>query len=335
MSKPIAVLTSDIHFNINNLYLASAALQAAKDKAEELRVPLVIAGDLNDTKAIIRAEVANEIIRILKDSKVKIYVMVGNHDLINEKSTEHGLNYLRPYAQIVDTYLDDGYLKFIPYQTNHLLLKDILSKISPGSTVIMHQGFLGANLGDYVQDKTSIDPCLVGQLIVISGHYHRHQTLYSTSVPHRGNERLGTVTYIGSPYTMSYGEANDGPKGFLILNSDGTFTREILNLRKHIIVSRTTNNVYDSIQDYNLNDLLLLKVEGPLSELQKLNKNDLGDKLIGHTNFKLDLIANETKTYRTPEKSLTIDAIFDSIIDNTTDSDAHKTDLKALWRDLL
>jgi len=103
MSKPAAVLISDIHFSLPNLELASAALLRAQFKAALLKVPLVIAGDLMDTKANMRAEVVNKLIQLfsVKDNPDTI-ILVGNHDLINEKGKSHSLNFLKPYTTVID-----------------------------------------------------------------------------------------------------------------------------------------------------------------------------------------------------------------------------------------
>lgn len=321
-TKPIAVCISDIHFNINTLPLASAALSAALKKAEELKIPLIIAGDLNDTKAIIRAEVANALILILKDTKVKIHIIVGNHDLINEKGFENGLNYLSPYANIIHDQNDFFNLKdnvfLIPYKSS----PPKSFPFSKGSVLIMHQGFMGAQMGDYIQDKTSIDPELVKDFTVISGHYHRHQT-------------LGTVTYIGSPYTITFGEANDGPKGFLILNEDGSYTREILNLRKHIILNCDLETINEPVESYNQGDLVWLKITGPKVELDQLNKTELGLKLFGHSNFKLDLYPIEENNQKQIKIASQQDwEILDSIIDSSSHNEPTKEQLKALYRAL-
>lgn len=325
MIKPIAVCISDIHFSIQNLALASTALSAALKKAEELDIPLIIAGDLNDTKAIIRAEVANAIISILKGSKVKIHILAGNHDLINEKGSEHGLNYLRPYAYVISEpqYLTSK-IFLAPYMNNtdRFCTQIIMDMFDEGLIMIMHQGFMGAQMGDYIQDKTSLDPSFVRNFKVISGHYHRHQT-------------LGTVTYIGSPYTITYGEANDGPKGFLILNEDGSFTREILNLRKHIILNRDLQTANDPIENYNESDLVWLKITGPKVELDQLNKTDLGLKLFGHSNFKLDLLPIEENNQKQLKVQNQQDwEILDSIIDSSSHDNFVKEQLKALYREL-
>jgi DNA repair exonuclease SbcCD nuclease subunit len=323
----IAVITSDIHFNLNTLPIASKALRAALTKAEDLKVPLIIAGDLHDTKAIIRAEVMNELIYILASARTPVYILVGNHDLCNERGPVHGLEYLDPYATIVDSPrilsmggLPDFFLciHLIPYYSDLNKLKQYIATLTPGPLMIMHQGFRGAYMGDYIQDKTSISVDAVKDFTVISGHYHRHQT-------------LGTVTYIGSPYTITFGEANDGPKGFLILNSDGTFTREILNLRKHLVINCGIKDVYESelYKDYNRErgDLLWLKVTGALSELQKLDKS-------AFPNIKLELIPTDSQELKAPTKEMTGEEIFDSIIDNLSDSVEHRSNLKRLYREI-
>lgn len=328
MSKPIAICISDIHFNLNTLPLASQALKSALSKAESLQVPLIIAGDLHDTKAILRAEVMNELIQILSPAKVKVFILRGNHDQLHEKSEEHGLNYLKPYANIIDKfseYLILPNLLLIPYQNDSDRLKEFILRTPKDSTLIMHQGFLGAAMGDYIQDKTSIDPELVKDFTVISGHYHRHQT-------------IGTVTYIGSPFTMSFGEANDGPKGFLILNSDGSFTREILNLRRHIKIELTVGEinslVYDGSRKGPVEDLIWFKVSGPYSELQKIKKQDIAERL-GLENFKLDLIPSDSAPTTIDAENLTSEQVFDTLIDGTPESDEQKIYLKGLWREIV
>ena|ERR1700677_3740014 len=323
LAKPICVCISDIHFNINNLELATTALKAAIFKAEELKIPLVIAGDLQDTKAIIRAEVANRLIELIRDAKTKIYILVGNHDLINEKGTENALNYLAPYATIISkpTFekISGRECFLVPYQTDPEILEQAKSFYTV--LIIMHQGVLGAEMGDYIQDKTSIAPEF--KCPVISGHYHRHQT-------------IGTITYIGSPFTHTFGESGDGDKGFLVLNSDGTFTREILNLRRHRKFNVTSRQIPVKYgPNSHPDDLIWLKVSGPKSELIKLDKKVIGDRLLGHSNFKLDLIPTDSKPTDLKIECLPTDEIFDSLIDNLSETDDQKAYLKETWRAII
>lgn len=341
--KPLAVCTSDIHFNLANLELATASLQAAINKANELKVPLIIAGDLHDTKAIIRAEVANRLIGVFQANNIHYgrYLLIGNHDLINEKSVGHSLNFLHPYIDIIDesTHLDHLDLWLLPYFSDKEDLIKFLGTVPLGSKLIMHQGFMGAAMGDYVLDKSSISPDLVKDFTVISGHYHRHQQLttkHESAIMHPYG--IGTITYIGSPYTMSFGEANDGPKGFLILNEDGSFTREILNLRKHVVLNITTNELYDytSPDSISAQDLVWLKLSGPRSELDKIDKNTLGNRLFGRVNFKLDLVPTESEILSKKVNSIQLvdHDLLDHIIDLESDSEEYKIYLKRLSREI-
>ncbi len=338
MSEPIVVVISDIHFNVNNLELATKALKAALSKAEELGVSLVIAGDLHDTKAIIRAEVANRLLEILNKPKVRVFIIVGNHDMISEKGDTNGLNYLQDGESVttvssqIDFWMVDQYVHMIPYQNTPEKFKDVLNDVPKGSIVICHQGVQGAHLGDYVQDKTSIEKEALEGYKIISGHYHRHQT-------------VGALTYIGSPFTHTFGEANDGEKGFLILNSDGTYTREILKFRKHVKWELRTEDsahvlVYPEpavIKALNSDDLLWLKVTGPQSELNKLNKEHVGFDLLGHSNFKLDLVPLEADTQSEETSAnvkLSAAELLDKLIDSMSDNQEQLAYLKQLWKDL-
>lgn len=328
LTKPSVVLISDTHYSLSTLSLADKAFRIAIDKASELGIPLIEAGDLTNDKAIIRAEVANALINTLQYAKskgVKVILIVGNHSLINEKGEENALEFLRPYAVVVDTpqYEWDLNLTLIPYQSDPEKLKAILLAASPGRPIIMHQGFMGAAMGDYVVDKTSIDPSLVKDFKVFSGHYHRHQT-------------LGTVTYIGNPYTLSFGEANDGPKGFLVLNDDGTYTREILPLRKHVIAEYTVSDLQACIdkQEWqntdSSQDLLWLKVTGAQSTLDNLDKGKLRRFLPEGLSFKLDLIPTDQPHYNKPTSHMTDRQVLDSVIDSYQETAERRQYLKEL-----
>src|SRR5882757_6401470 len=98
MSRPTAVLISDVHYNVHTLKLADAAVRMAVAKANELNVPLIVAGDLHDTKANVRGEWINGMRDTFKlvtkvvgwngEDIKRVYILRGNHDAINEKSAE-------------------------------------------------------------------------------------------------------------------------------------------------------------------------------------------------------------------------------------------------------
>lgn len=328
-----AVLMSDVHFNVNTLPLASKALTAALDLAIEYCVPLIIAGDLNDTKAIVRGEVANALIKILKDKgkQTDVFVLIGNHDLLNEKGKEHSLHFLKPYvSEVID---QPGYYSvaddvkgfhFIPYQTETTDFLAAIRKVPKGELVICHQGFLGAAMGEYVVDKSSVPPEAVKHWRVITGHYHKAQD-------------LGTITYIGTPYSITFAEAKDPTKGVRILLDDGTLESVPLNLRKHVILELTTQDIADrtsTTEPPNPGDLVWIKVRGPATELDRLTKKQLVP-YIGHQNFKLDKLYAEVKKTSRDTAKLTDEQLIDRLVDMSDESKEEKKQLKALWREIL
>lgn len=330
MLNPKAVLISDIHFNLKNLDLASTSLQMAFHEARRLKIPLIVAGDTHDSKASIRAECSNAMIKVFLTNKdILSYVLIGNHCLINERGSEHALEFLKPYTNIVDfPYFDSSLrLHFIPYQTSTDTLLYTLERIPSNSTIIAHQGLQTAYMGEYVQDKTSLPPEAFAPFRTISGHYHRRQDIKCG--------KTGLFSYIGTPYTTSFAEANDGPKGFQILNDDGTLDFIPTNLRKHIIIKRSINTLYDVINGVNKDDIVWLKVTGKPSELSKIDKKIIGQRLFGHLNFKLDLIPTESEVLTTREIVQDASIVLDELIEDLPETENQKSHLKLLWREVV
>lgn len=334
MRKPTAVVIGDIHFTISSLELATTATKMAISKAKELGVPVILNGDVLDSKAIIRAEVANRLISILKEEDSKnIIINTGNHDLCNEKGQESALNFLEPYAQVVRSpvWIESVKAYVIPYQSDVETFELILSNCIAGSILIVHQGVRGANLGHYVQDKSALESNIFDGFNVIGSHYHSHQTIKCG--------RTGTFIYVGSPYTMSFGEANDPVKGFLVLYSDGSFERILTNLRRHVVwetsLEEITSRYHNVVNTPGPDDKIWIKLRGTRTELDSLNKAELGEELFGHSNFKLDKIYVENEHIEPPAKFSNPREAFDYIIDLTPESLEQKQYLKQLYMELL
>lgn len=332
MAKPIAVLISDIHFSLPNLELASAALLRAQFKAKMLNVPLVIAGDLLDTKAIIRAEVANKLIDLLSvKDKTDTIILVGNHDLCNEKGKDHALNFLKPYTTVIDSpqigNLSGITCLLLPYETNNEKLELMFSDLDSLNLVIMHQGISGSNMGDYIQDKSAIGHSTVAGLRVISGHYHTRQTI---ELPNNGK-----WDYIGNPYTMSFGEANDPEKGFQVLFDDGSLEFVPTNLRKHIVVECHVDDLVTCPYTHKKGDLLLFKCQGPRKELATVTKELIANNYGITDSFRLELIPTDIAPTAQKMNSQTQPELLDSIIDSLSEDPKQKTLLKELWREAL
>ena len=265
---PIAVLISDVHYSLNTVELADKAFKEALSHAYALQVPLIDCGDLTNDKAVLRAECLNKLIASLRHARrmgVKVYLLIGNHSLLNEKGPEHALHCLSPFAAVICSPMEFDGFNFIPYQSTPEAFQEALNKFPKGSTVIIHQGVKGGNSGHYIQDHSAVDAEILKDYRTVGGHYHNHHS-------------IGTHTFVGNPYTLTFGEHADAPKGFCILYSDGSVEQVPTNLRKHVKVECDTWN-YHNLPELGINDLLWLQIHGPKLELDLINKSEIGNKL--------------------------------------------------------
>lgn len=324
MNKPIAVIIGDVHFTPSTLELATQAFTQAKDAARLHCIPLIVNGDTLDTKALMRAECVNRLIELVNDDTVEIIFNVGNHDLVSEKGAEHTLNFLKPYCDVVafPNYYSDEDLYIIPYQASLERFQDYVKEAPQSATIVVHQGIQTAHLGHYIQDKTSAHPSIFEGRRVIGSHYHRRQ--------HIKCGETGTFDYIGNPYTLTFGEAQDGPKGFILLYKDKQEFCEVY-VRKHVLIETSLEGLKSIKVDTR--DLIHIKIHGEYSQLKQLKKEDIG-KILGHNNFKLDLIY-EDKEEPSPIENLSTEQIFDKVIDENVKDKDKSTKLKSLWRQLL
>lgn len=340
MSKPVAVLISDVHYNINTLALADAAMRQAIAKASDLKVPLIVAGDLHDTKAMLRAECVDQMLKTFDwafEKGVSVYIMVGNHDLQNEKGANHALHFLGGTCSIVGHPVQLNGLWLLPYYSSTEELGQVLSNIPEHSTIICHQGVQGAEMGHYVKDDTSIPANAFSDFRTISGHYHRRQDIKC------GNPRKGAVglfSYIGNPYTLTFGEANDPDKGFQVLMDDGLLEFVPTKLRKHIILEILTD-MEDGLMYAQSpfcpkpDDLVWVKLKGPTAALDAASKASVAE-MIGTSNFRFDKIyTDNVKLADGKAETSTDEELMDSIIDAQNDTAEHKIYLKDLWKSLL
>lgn len=333
--KPIvAVIINDIHYDLPTLEPADASLNQAINKANELNVNLIIAGDLHNTKANLRAECINRMMITFRRCVSNIYLSIGNHDRINEKSPEHALKFLSGYSEIISKpYHFGNKIHIIPYYHDPEELRAYLKTLPKHATLIMHQGIVGSNSGEYIQDKSAITKDDVAGFRVISGHYHARQDI---ELPDGG-----LWTYTGNPYTLNFGEANDPPKGFHILMDDGSLEFVPTNLRKHVVIELDDNGEsFAPMTDYPeplKNDIVKVKVYGSKANISSVTKADVSVYLNECADCKLELIPTETET-QAPEakQNLSQAEILDSMIDSLTNTeDKTKVRLKQLWKDLV
>lgn len=340
LSSPAAVLISDLHFTVKTLDEASEALISAFELAAEKGVPLVIGGDTLDTKAVMRAECVNALLDIFQtySGQVDVHLNIGNHDLINEKcyaDFECSLRFLEPFCKT----LGSGYVQLkglkvymMPYSSSAAEVLEVLDTRNHTKTIIAHTGVRTAYMGHYLRDSSSLEPSAFKDFRVISGHYHRAQDIVCGPISY-GN--IGLFSYIGSPYTVSFAEANDGPKGVQILYDNGHLELIPLNLRKHVVIEVEASKIKELIPSINLGDLVWVKVTGTRKELHIISSVDFAHLVDRASYFKLDKIYTDSTRSEIKTDKMSNVEVLDHIIDSLKDNQEQKNKLKNLWRELL
>ena len=204
--KPLFCAISDVHIKLSTEDVSIFVLNQVAERARELKVPVIINGDLNDTKALLRSECIKSLIDYFhKYSDITFYINVGNHDLNNKNSEGHSLEFLdllgnvHVVSQPSILNFDNELFMMIPYQKSNEDFKAAidLAKKNQVTRLFTHQGFMSAFMGDYVVDDSSVSPDEVKDFeIVIAGHYHMAQRVN------------GNIQFLGSPYTVNFGESS-------------------------------------------------------------------------------------------------------------------------------
>jgi len=222
------LLIGDPHFKINN------AVETSKLHLETLELIkknnydfAVILGDILDTHEKIHVQPlvrsTNYIIDISK--KIKVYVLIGNHDRINN---DDYLSKLHPFIAlkfvenvvIVDDVLEENNFIFVPYVPPGKFI-DALKTIdfngdNKQQIIFAHQEFKGAKMGPFISEKGDVWP--KHYPIVFSGHIHDFQIIQKN------------VIYPGTPFQHGY---HDGEEKYLFnLQIDKNYN---YNLEKVII----------------------------------------------------------------------------------------------------
>lgn len=312
--------------------------------AQKLGVPLYVTGDLHDSKAIIRGECANALLECMRHASnagVEVVVIIGNHDMINEKGDTHSLNFLGEAGAVIFdrpncVELAKGMIAhLIPYQNDGKKFVSEVQGLKKGSLVLCHQGVRGAYMGEYVVDKTSVDPSEFADYCMISGHYHRAQSIVTDGKKHATYFGVGTWNFVGSPYSTTFAEAGDGKKGFQVLYNDYSLELVPTNLRRHVIVEREIAQVMDGFEGLRENDVFWLKVTGPSVELDKLSKKEIGLALIGHSNYKLDRIPNDVEVQLQKLDTMTPMQMIDELVEQNEPDKIQRAYLKTLSREIM
>lgn len=242
------------------------------DKIEQIGLPTIILGDVLDTKEVVRGSCLNLVYNRLKSSKLQFIIIVGNHDLFRLDQPHHSLEVLKelPNVKIIDKVEQHPKLPFIffPYIHDKAALKDLLKSTSDANLVAFgHFDVSGFDYGNghLCEDGIITHEDFSGFKRVISGHFHKLQ-------------QTGNFTYLGTPFSHSFGEANqDKVLGVYHVDQDKLelipteFPRHI-----SVKVDMSKRGALKKIQDFiqgQENNLIRIQLHGSPEDVVQLDKS--------------------------------------------------------------
>jgi DNA repair exonuclease SbcCD nuclease subunit len=252
MSKILYV--GDPHVQVKNLKDSEALIDYVIQTAKEQDVDQVtFLGDLFHTHAVLRVEVIDfwqrAFDRMLLEG-INVVVLVGNHDQPGSKEKEQEMNALlavRPrtysspdghagYFIVVHEPTEIMGIVYIPYMSDHEAFLDhsrVFYKRGFTGCLVAHQTFTGAQYENGFFSEEGIDPALVSQQEIISGHIHKCQ-------------QVGKCFYPGTPKWDTMSDANQSKGLYVITHAEDGTTRD----KKWF----STEDIVTPIKSYEINE---------------------------------------------------------------------------------
>lgn len=218
--KKLFIIFNDLHLKQGNEDAIIRGVKGMIKYALENNIKnLVLAGDLFDSRRYQRLSVLkafDEILFLIKDADLKLYMFPGNHDKTLYESNHSFLDIfsrngnLEMFDDIGTIEIEGKSITMLPYFDEKALVEKIESA-KPTDLLISHFAMVGSvNLG-YTNDTSNITKKLLKKFKkTYLGHYHNH------------NEISKDIVHLPSFLQNNYGE--DENKGFAVINENLSYT---------------------------------------------------------------------------------------------------------------
>lgn len=230
MTKILRV--GDPHVMVSNLKDSQALIDYIIKLALKEKVDVIeFLGDLFHTHAVMRIEVVDFWTRAFKEIKYaganqnmcggfECRVLVGNHDQPGSKEKEQVMNALNIFEEqdenyggvrtIINKPMIIGGIAYIPYMSDQsAFLKASAELYEQGATelLVAHQTFTGAKYDNGFYAEDGIEPDLVSQKNIISGHIHKAQQIGKCEYP--GTAKWDTMSDANQDKGLTIYEHNE------------------------------------------------------------------------------------------------------------------------------
>lgn len=241
--------------------LINFILETAKQTQPDL---ILFEGDQHHTHAVLRLEVMGfwkAAFRAFKDAGYPVAALVGNHDMTGvDGHTAHAMLAYAGDVRVIDRpTLVKGVL-MMPYMADRQAFVDACVKFPGTKTVVCHQTFLGSTYENGIYAKDGIDPNLIPQETIISGHIHTPQSF--GKVMYTGSPRWRILTDANVERAIWLMQYNDEGK---LVNQTAYSTGEVCSRLWHLVDSPEAPVAFKS----NAKDRWRIDVAGPLDYVQR------------------------------------------------------------------
>jgi DNA repair exonuclease SbcCD nuclease subunit len=299
------LICGDPHTMISNLEDSQKLLDFILENSIKHKVDGVIfTGDLFHNHAVVRIEILNfwrqNLIKF-ENELIPVIIIAGNHDMVGDKSKEGKFSAVTPLSDIkgvdvVDTkstyiFPDETTVAFRAYTSDHsLLINDCAEmKKERANYLIAHQTFTGATYANGFYATDGIDPSLIAQDFIISGHIH-------TSM------QIGNCFYVGSPKADNMADANI-PKGVWVMDfkPDGSgYSKEFISTDSIVTCYKKYKILEgEEVPELDFKNKNYLELEGSNAWIVSLKK-----KFKGVENLQIKAIPTDVKLSQNTNKEL-------------------------------
>lgn len=269
------VLTiGDPHFRRENLHSISQYTHRIVTIIERDQPDFVIIlGDLLHCHERLHTAVLNKAYTFIHTLRqlVPVYILVGNHDYINNSqflSTQHWMNAMKEWddVYIVDTgmvrHSPAGKFIFCPYVFPGRF-EEALDIIDPewhdARAIFCHQEFRGCKMGAI--ESTVGDIWIESNPFVVSGHIHDKQRIQSN------------IFYTGSSMQHAYGESPDKTVSMCRFEKQISIENVDLEMPSKRILYMDMDTIQTFIPPKNSEDQLRITVSGTFDDFKVFKKS--------------------------------------------------------------
>lgn len=244
---------------------------------EQEGLPTIWLGDLLDTKEVVRSKCLNDYFDYLKSSKLHHIILVGNHDYHNLECEDHSLKVLGslPNVTLVDKPTVIGDMTLISYIHDKAKIKELLKTIDT-RVLVGHLDIIGFDYGNGFMSEDGLKATDFKKFdLVLSGHYHKYQ-------------KNKNITYLGTPFSHSFGEANqDKFIGTLNISKDSVnleLTPTDIFFQKHLSLdipvdgsTNPTTRIYKFIQEHGSMHHYKFRLKGKPELIDAIDKSQFAN----------------------------------------------------------